>query len=365
MANDTAPRYWRNLDERDAGQGGPCGTDEFIEPVLPDLFPRRGFLKAAGFGLAALAAGCTRAPVEKAIPFLVNPEEITPGRSLYYASTCAGCSAACGLLVKSRDGRPIKLEGNPQHPLSRGGLCAVGQASVLELYDNRRLAAPQRRGQNAPWAEIDTEIVARLGEVRRRGQRVRVLTGSVVSPTLQAAIGRFLSSFDDARHVVYDALSSAAILEAHEMRLGLLEAVRTDTQATHYAAILGEEVEAADVDRARRFVALRRVLPEGDVRAIGELQRVVVSHRESKNANRHLLELADLYAALAEEYVAANPPEGLGFDPPGFQDLVDSASRLYEAVANQDGTTEKLEAQRRLEAFLAFTLRVDRDRFSR
>ena len=156
-----------------------------------------------------------------------------------------------------------------------------------------------------------------------------------------------------------------AILEAHEMRLGLLEAVRTDTQATHYAAILGEEVEAADVDRARRFVALRRVLPEGDVRAIGELQRVVVSHRESKNANRHLLELADLYAALAEEYVAANPPEGLGFDPPGFQDLVDSASRLYEAVANQDGTTEKLEAQRRLEAFLAFTLRVDRDRFSR
>ena len=216
MANDTAPRYWRNLDERDAGQGGPCGTDEFIEPVLPDLFPRRGFLKAAGFGLAALAAGCTRAPVEKAIPFLVNPEEITPGRSLYYASTCAGCSAACGLLVKSRDGRPIKLEGNPQHPLSRGGLCAVGQASVLELYDNRRLAAPQRRGQNAPWAEIDTEIVARLGEVRRRGQRVRVLTGSVVSPTLQAAIGRFLSSFDDARHVVYDALSSAAILEAHE-----------------------------------------------------------------------------------------------------------------------------------------------------
>lgn len=156
-----------------------------------------------------------------------------------------------------------------------------------------------------------------------------------------------------------------AILDAHEMRLALLEALRPDAQGTHYAAILEEEIEAADEDRARRFVELRRVLPEGDVRAIGELQRIVVGHRESKNANRHLLELADLYAALASEYVEANPPEGLRFDPPGFQDLVDSASRLYEAVANQDGTTEKLEAQRRLESFLAFTLRVDRDRFSR
>ncbi len=156
-----------------------------------------------------------------------------------------------------------------------------------------------------------------------------------------------------------------AILDAHALRLGLLEAIRADARDTHYAAILAEEIEEADVERARRFVALRQVLPEGDVRAVGELQRVVVGHRESKNANRHLLELADLYAALATEYVEANPPEGLRFDPPGFQDLVDAASRLYEAVANQDGTTEKLEAQRRLEAFLAFTLRVDRDRFSR
>jgi hypothetical protein len=158
---------------------------------------------------------------------------------------------------------------------------------------------------------------------------------------------------------------SEAILDAHAMRVELLEALRADTEASHYAAILAEEIEAADLDRAHGFLALRSVLPEGDVRAIGELQRVVVTHRESKNANRHLLELADLYATLASEYVDANPPEGLRFDPPGFQDLVDSASRLYEAVANQDGTTEKLEAERRLEAFLAFTLRVDRDRFSR
>ena len=88
-------------------------------------------------------------------------------------------------------------------------------------------------------------------------------------------------------------------------------------------------------------------------------------HRESKNANRHLLRLGELYDTLAREYVAANPPEGLRFDPPAFEELVDSAARLYEAVANQDGATERIEAAQRLESFVAFTLRVDRDRFSR
>jgi ribonuclease D len=125
-----------------------------------------------------------------------------------------------------------------------------------------------------------------------------------------------------------------------------------------------EVVERTVVTRALYFVARRNLDPDGNVRALAELQRVVTRHRESKNANRHMLALADLYAAMAKEYVEARPPESLLFDPPAFQELVDSASQLYEAVANQDGTPEKLEAARRLEAFLAFTLRVDRDRFT-
>ena len=91
---------------------------------------------------------------------------------------------------------------------------------------------------------------------------------------------------------------------------------------------------------------------------------MILDHRDSKNANRHLLALADLYVDLATEYVERHPPEGLRFDPPAFEELADSASRLYETVAEQDGATERVEASRRLEAFLAFTLRVDRDRFS-
>jgi hypothetical protein len=155
-----------------------------------------------------------------------------------------------------------------------------------------------------------------------------------------------------------------AAIADYERRAALLDALTDEVRGTHYEAVVKEEVERGDVARARYFAARRALVPDGDVRAIAEAQRVVTRHRESKNANRHLLELADLYAALAEEYVAARPPESLWFDPPAFQEYVDAAAQLYEAVANQDGTSEKLEAARRLEAFLAFTLQVDRDRFS-
>jgi hypothetical protein len=157
--------------------------------------------------------------------------------------------------------------------------------------------------------------------------------------------------------------ADSAIAE-YDRRLALLDALADEAGGTFLAPVVKEEVERADVARARYFVARRKLDPDGDVRALAELQRVTARHRESKNANRHLLELADLYSAMAEEYVEARPPESLLFDPPTFQELVDSASQLYEAVANQDGTPEKLEAARRLEAFLAFTLRVDRDRFT-
>ena len=153
-------------------------------------------------------------------------------------------------------------------------------------------------------------------------------------------------------------------LADYDTRYALLEALLAEAEGSHYSAVVREELERADLARANYFLARRRLHPDGDVRAVAELQRLVSVHRDSKNANRHMIELADLYAELAEEYVTARPPESLWFDPPVFEDLVEGASKLYEVVANQDGSPEKLEAARRLEAFLAFTLRVDRDRFS-
>ncbi len=143
-----------------------------------------------------------------------------------------------------------------------------------------------------------------------------------------------------------------------------LERLLENHAGTHYEPVLREEIERVDRERMDFFVSGRRFSRDGEVRAVAEAHRLLARHRDSKNANRHILALADLYAELAVEYVESHPPESLIFEPHRFQELVDAALRLYQRVAAEDGTTEKLEAARRLEAFLAFALRVDRDRFT-
>ncbi|MBI4616325.1 MAG: 4Fe-4S dicluster domain-containing protein, partial [Planctomycetes bacterium] len=183
---------------------------------------RREFLQALSASFATLGlAGCDfRPPREAIVPFLVQPEEVVPGTSRWYASTCAGCPASCGLLVKSRDGRPIKIEGNRAHPLSRGGVCARGQATVLDLYDSSRLRGPTMRGEKATWADADRAIQDALGGIRDRGGAIRLLTGPLVSLSLLAAIARFQAAYPTARHVVYSPLAPRAILDAHEATHG-------------------------------------------------------------------------------------------------------------------------------------------------
>ncbi|MFB3916173.1 MAG: TAT-variant-translocated molybdopterin oxidoreductase [Terriglobales bacterium] len=224
MSDHDRKRYWKSLEERD---GDPellaAAANEFAEelPRGARQVKRRDFLKAAGFTSAlAVATGCSRAPVQKAIPLLVQPERLVPGTSLFYASTCAGCSAGCGVLAKVRDGRPIKLEGNPQHAVSRGALCAVGQASILGLYDSQRLKQPMVGGKPSTWNEVDGAITAELQSIRAQRGAVRFLTGTITSPTTRASIAQFLSEFADARHVSYDALSCSALLDAHEQTHG-------------------------------------------------------------------------------------------------------------------------------------------------
>ncbi|MBF8247238.1 MAG: Molybdopterin oxidoreductase [Bacteroidetes bacterium] len=194
--------------------------DEFEKPEAVD-FSRRSFLKLSGFTFAGtVLAGCTQAQVDKAIPFLIQPEEITPGVAYWYATTCGGCNAGCGILAKNRDGRPIKLEGNPAHPLSKGGLCSIGQAHLLSLYDSQRLSAPMSQGKESTWIKVDEEIKNKLSEIRRKNGTVRVLTRSVTSPTTRAAITKFLGDYKNARHIEYDPVSYSAILDAHKITHG-------------------------------------------------------------------------------------------------------------------------------------------------
>ncbi len=219
--NSDDKKYWKGLEElREEPQFLEVRSKEFPEEISQTT--RRNFLKLMGFSFtgAALAA-CARMPVEKAIPFLIKPEEVVPGVANWYATTCAGCTASCGLLAKVRDGRPIKIEGNAESPLFQGGACAVGQATVLSLYDDERLKKPLWLGNAASWEEIDQSIGKELKDIVNRGGKIVILSGTIVSPTTRALLNEWCQTFTNARHVVYDAVSASAILSANEKSFGV------------------------------------------------------------------------------------------------------------------------------------------------
>jgi molybdopterin-containing oxidoreductase family iron-sulfur binding subunit len=198
----------------------PKGINNSQDEIV-HLYDRRTFLKLAGFTFAgAMVVGCQQGNVEKAIPYLIKPDEITPGLAYWYTSVCNGCNANCGVLVKNRDGRPIKLEGNPDHPISRGGLCAVGQAMVLSLYDSKRLLNPVVQGKETDWQRFDAVLKNKIEEIKRNNGSVRFLTSTITSPTINASIKSFLSQFKDSKHIVYDPISNSAILDSHEVCFG-------------------------------------------------------------------------------------------------------------------------------------------------
>ena len=197
----------------------PSLKDKKIETALKTGLTRSDFLKTMGVGLAAMGGACDwRWPHAKAVPEIDRPEGVTPGVARWQASTCGGCSASCGALVKIRDGRPIKMEGLKKHPLSQGGLCARGQATLLDLYDSGRLREPLVNGKKVIWADWDTMVVAKLKALH--GKQVRLVTQTLPNPSLNAAIAEFLSAYPSVKHVIYDPISSSSILDAHQKTHG-------------------------------------------------------------------------------------------------------------------------------------------------
>jgi molybdopterin-containing oxidoreductase family iron-sulfur binding subunit len=167
---------------------------------------RRDFFKIMGLSATAAMAACQRAPVENILPLTKRPDEMIPGVALWYATLCGGCPARCGLLVKTRDGRPIKVEGNPAHPVSRGAVCAVGQASLLGLYDADRARGPRVAGKKASWKEVDAAVDFALANADRAGKAIRFVVPWNLGPTTEAALDAFLARHRTARVVRFDPL---------------------------------------------------------------------------------------------------------------------------------------------------------------
>lgn len=183
---------------------------------------RRDFLKAFGFTIAsaAVATSCEQ-PVRKAIPFLIQPEGIIPGKASYYASTFYDGIDYCSVLVKVRDGRPIKIEGNSLSSVTKGGTNARTQASVLNLYDNARHKNPSKNGSEISWEQLDSEVTAKIREASSSNKKIVILTSSVISPSTNAAINDFASAFAGTELVTYDAFPASGMLDANESSFGV------------------------------------------------------------------------------------------------------------------------------------------------
>jgi MoCo/4Fe-4S cofactor protein with predicted Tat translocation signal len=209
-------RYWKSLEEyRGDAALAEQAKDEFPAPLDPGV-SRRAFIELAGLAAAAVALQSCKAPEQKIIPYVKQPVELTPGVANWYATTCGGCNAACGALARVCDGRPVKLEGNPEHPLSGGGLCAAAHAEVFNLYYAERLRQPLSKGKPASWDEIDGQVAQQLAAIRQSGGKVRLLTPSFNSPASKLACEFFRTRFVDTRHIIYQPISTSAIIAAHE-----------------------------------------------------------------------------------------------------------------------------------------------------
>lgn len=211
----TDPDYWRTFQElhndpsfieaRD-NEFRNGATDDFQLSGMSSI-SRRKFLALLGASAAVAGTACTDYRDKgEIIPYNKKPEEIILGRPNYYASTCTACSNACGILIKTREGRPIKVDGNPDHPVSKGKICAQGQASIMDLYNPDRLKNPKKKLSNRfvdyYWKDADQEIILAL---RTAGNReIAIITDKIVSPTFLKVLDDFKSKVPNVKVYSYN-----------------------------------------------------------------------------------------------------------------------------------------------------------------
>jgi MoCo/4Fe-4S cofactor protein with predicted Tat translocation signal len=205
-------------------------TNEFAEQLPTEAFlgdeeklsesstSRRDFLKFLGFSTAAASLAACEAPIQKVIPFVVKPEETIAGEADWYASSFYDGNDFASLLIKNREGRPIFLKTNDL--CDKGGVNARVQASVLNLYDAARLKTPLANGEESTWANVDASIVKGLKAAKAAGKQVVLLSSSIISPSTKAVVDSFAAKYN-AKHVIYDALSVSAMLDANKESFGV------------------------------------------------------------------------------------------------------------------------------------------------
>jgi molybdopterin-containing oxidoreductase family iron-sulfur binding subunit len=344
LASRRGSQYWRSLEEI-------AETPEFAEMLhrefprfaaeWPEGVSRRGFLHlaAASLGLAGLTA-CTRQPIEKIVPYVKQPEQLLPGRALHFATAMPLFGLAEPLLAESHEGRPTKVEGNPEHPASGGASTALAQASILGLYDPDRSQAVQHFGRIASFLEASKALGAALAQAgRNQGAGLRLLTGPTSSPTEAMLVEQIRTSYPKAQWHRWDALAGdnarAGSVAAFGRPLATrFDLAKADVIASFDADFLTQGPGA--VRYAREFALRRRPTPAVPPVLLGAVPPVLLGERPEMNrlyvaevtpsptgtmADHRLAarpsRLPHLVAALAAELGVADATRPSGLDEAG------------------------------------------------
>ena len=232
-------KYWKGIDELEQSSDFTNSQEnEFSEGLpLEKIFTsdddsvranRRDFLKYFGFSVGAVTlAACNKAPVKKAVPYVEKPENVTPGVPLYYASSSVSNSEGFPMLVKVREGRPIKFEPNKEATFYGGGLDGLAHSSILSLYDTNRLRGAMVAGERKPvaWEEFDKNVVKALNDTVSSGKSIAVVTNSNTSVVVDKAIVDFSSKYSNTEVIQYEPVSYSGIVEANKKSFGEDKAV--------------------------------------------------------------------------------------------------------------------------------------------
>jgi len=335
------PAFWRGLEEL----ADDAGFREFLAKEYPRHasdwdesldrgFSRRRFLELgmASMALAGMTA-CTRQPVEKIVPYVKQPEEIVPGVPLFFATAATIGGFAQPLLAESHEGRPTKVEGNPEHPASLGGATALAQASVLGLYDPDRLKVPTKLGILDTWPRLVSELqAAAKAQKQVEGAGLRILTQTVTSPTLGAQLAALLAAYPKAKWHQWEPAGRDAVRAGARLAFGRAVETRYDLGAADVVVALDSDLLASGPDsvrNAKAFSARRRLT--GGKTETSRFYAVEVSPTPTGTLADHRLPLrASLLPAFAQALGAALGLPGIAA-PAG---LDESAARFAATAAN-------------------------------
>jgi MoCo/4Fe-4S cofactor protein with predicted Tat translocation signal len=330
------PQVWRSLDEvaetpefqEYLHREFPSNASEWLDPV-----GRRGFLKlmSASMALAGVTA-CTVQPAELIVPYVRQPEEEIPGKPLFFATAITQGGVASGLLVESHEGRPTKIEGNPDHPASRGATDLFAQGSILTLYDPDRSQTILQLGEIRPWNAVIAAVRGGLsGQAATKGAGLRILTETVASPTLAAQIQQVLTLHPGAKWIQWEPMNRDNARAGARSAFGqyvepLYDLTRADVVVSLDADFLASD-GAFNLHYMRQFATRRRVEDNAD--NLNRLYVVESNHTVTGGCadNRWPLKSSQI-EGFARALAAAAGVAGIsGTAPAGSEAFVDAVAK--------------------------------------